>query len=249
MKFINVGSGSKGNSTIIYNEETTILVDAGISKRRLVTALRTINRKLEDIRFVLLTHAHNDHVSNIDIFNPKIVYTVENELTNDSDFNIIEHFKEYKLNTINVTVLKTSHDVKGSSGFLFKDSKNELVYITDTGYIPLETLNIIKNKEIYIMESNHDISMLLNSARPIILKTRILSSVGHLSNDLCGKYLSEVVGDKTKAIFLAHLSEECNLDGIAIDTVYELITKKIKNNKYLLFDTLKQRESTIYDKD
>lgn len=249
MHFLNIGSGSKGNATIIYNEDTTILVDVGVSKRRIVTALRTINRKLENVQFVLITHAHSDHVSNIDIFDPKIVYSVKNELVNHMDFNILEHFKEYDFNSIKVTVLLTSHDVMGSCGFLFKDNKNELVYITDTGYIPLSTLNVIKNKDIYIMESNHDINMLLESRRTNRLKERILSSVGHLSNDLCGQYLSEVIGEKTKAIFLAHLSEECNLDGIALDTVYSIVGCRVKDKKYIVFDTLKQKESTIYDQD
>lgn len=249
MHFLNIGSGSKGNSTIIYNEETTILVDVGVSRRRIVTALKTINKKLSDVQYVLITHAHSDHISNIDIFPSNIVYSVENELRNHMDFNILEHFKEYRLNTISVIVLLTSHDVKGSCGFLFKDNKNELVYITDTGFIPLKTLNIIQNKDIYIIESNHDINMLLESRRTNRLKERILSSVGHLSNDLCAQYLAEVIGEKTKAIFLAHLSEECNLDGIAIDTVYSIVTSKNKRAKHIVFDALKQKEATIYDQD
>ena len=174
MHFLNIGSGSKGNSTIIYNEETTILVDVGVSRRRIVTALKTINKKLSDVQYVLITHAHSDHISNIDIFPSNIVYSVENELRNHMDFNILEHFKEYRFNTISVIVLLTSHDVKGSCGFLFKDNKNELVYITDTGFIPLKTLNIIQNKDIYIIESNHDINMLLESRRTNQLKERIL---------------------------------------------------------------------------
>ena len=123
------------------------------------------------------------------------------------------------------------------------------MYITDTGFIPLKTLNIIQNKDIYIIESNHDINMLLESRRTNRLKERILSSVGHLSNDLCAQYLAEVIGDKTKAIFLAHLSEECNLDGVAIDTVYSIVTSKNKRAKHIVFDALKQKEATIYDQD
>ena len=96
MHFLNIGSGSKGNSTIIYNEETTILVDVGVSRRRIVTALKTINKKLSDVQYVLITHAHSDHISNIDIFPSNIVYSVENELINHMDFNILEHFKEYR---------------------------------------------------------------------------------------------------------------------------------------------------------
>ena len=122
---------------------------------------------------------------------------------------------------INVKVIRTSHDIE-SYGYIIDD---EVVYITDTGYINSKYFDMLKNKKIYIMESNHDIEMLEEGPYPYHLKQRIWSSKGHLSNKASADYLSNLVGDNTKYVVLAHLSETNNLEELALNEF-----KSKKNN-------------------
>jgi phosphoribosyl 1,2-cyclic phosphodiesterase len=147
---------------------------------------------------------------------------------------------EYNIGEFNITCIHTSHDAIGSVGFLINDDNGSLVYITDTGYINKTYLKKIINKDVYILESNHDINMLMTGPYPYILKQRVLSDKGHLSNELAGEYLKELIGNKTKKIILAHLSEINNTPEIALDTV-----KNIVNNNKIEIDTALQHE--IYD--
>ena len=125
-----------------------------------------------------------------------------------------------------LTLIPTSHDAKGSYGFLFDDlDNNSVVYITDTGYISEKNLKLIENKTLYYFESNHDIEMLMNGSYPYYLKQRILSDKGHLSNKSSAYYLHEIIGEKTKTIILAHLSESNNNPEVAL----EELEKTFKN--------------------
>lgn len=209
MNFHVIASGSKGNAAIVYDKETHILIDIGISKQELIKGLKEINLSLKDIDFVLITHDHSDHIKNVSMFDFYKCFAPLGVLPLKKS-NILIPFKEYFFNSIVVQVLKTSHDATNSCGFIFKVNNEELVYLTDTGYIPAETLNLIKNKEYYFIEANHDLDMLLESPRPNLLKRRILSLKGHLSNEQCAYYLLELIGKRTKKVILAHISEECN---------------------------------------
>src|SRR5699024_1080680 len=111
--------------------------------------------------------------------------------------------------------IKTSHDAKGSVGFLITEDDNSIVYITDTGYINRKYFPLLENKNIYYIESNHDEKMLMDGPYPYYLKQRIISDEGHLSNDTTAKYLKKLVGDNTKYIILAHLSEHNNKEELA----------------------------------
>lgn len=228
-----IGSGSKGNASIIYDEKTTILVDLGISKRRLNQGLKEINKTIDDIDFALFTHDHTDHIKNASILNFEKIYGFSGVLDFKNE-NILYPFERRQMNTFNILPLSTSHDATNSCGFLFKSGNEELVYITDTGIIPFETLAFINNKNYYFLESNYDIEMLLNSSRPNSLKARILSHKGHLSNEDCLYYLKQLVGDKTTKVIFAHISEECNDESIIIDNLNKEIAQegKFKNIEF-----------------
>jgi len=230
-----IGSGSKGNASIIYNKDTTILVDMGLSKERLVLGLNEIGRGIKDIDAFLITHNHSDHVSGARFVPVGKRYAREGTILLNEG-NIIELNKKYTFISIEVEVLETSHDAIGFCGFLFKDldTSETLLYMTDTGIIPSSSLEKMKNCDYYFIESNHDVFMLLNSGRPKILIDRILSDHGHLSNEQCGDYLSYIIGDKTKAIMLAHLSEECNEPKVALETV-----KTVLENEGLILNGIK----------
>ena len=125
---------------------------------------------------------------------------------------------------------------------MLKSDNEELVYLTDTGQISKRTFNLIKNKTYYIIESNHDVEMLLNSNRPAILKSRILSYKGHLSNEDSAFYMSNLIGENTKKIVLAHLSEECNTPEKALDTYHNVFTLQKINLNHIEIKCASQHE-------
>lgn len=224
MKVTVLKSGSKGNSTLIETKNNNILIDAGITLKE----LQTYNEKI-NIDYILVTHSHSDHTSGLKrlykYFNPKI-YSRNEEVLKDENYESHYLDSNITIDNINITSFNLSHD-SDCIGFLIKDLEtlNELVYITDTGYINKKILNMIQNKNTYIIESNHDINMLMDGPYPYYLKQRILSDSGHLSNKDCGRYLKDVIGENTKNIVLAHLSEKNNTEEMAKETITDTLNK------------------------
>lgn len=225
MKIKVLASGSKGNCSLIETASARFLIDIGITYQRLKKELEKMNLNLDDIDALLLTHAHNDHTSGLKVLlkhtNFKIYANKDiiKELTVDIDKERIELYDSIMhLNSTELTIFKTSHDAKGSVGFLITDDGSSLVYITDTGYLNRKYFKLLTNRNIYYIESNHDEKMLMDGPYPYYLKQRILSDEGHLSNETTSKYLKKLVGDSTKYIILAHLSEHNNKEELAYTT-------------------------------
>ena len=225
MKIKVLASGSKGNCSLIETASARFLIDIGITYQRLKKELEKMNLNLDDIDALFLTHAHNDHTSGLKVLlkhtNFKIYANKDiiKELTVDIDKERIELYDSIMhLNSTELTIFKTSHDAKGSVGFLITDDGSSLVYITDTGYLNRKYFKLLTNRNIYYIESNHDEKMLMDGPYPYYLKQRILSDEGHLSNETTSKYLKKLVGDNTKYIILAHLSEHNNKEELAYTT-------------------------------
>lgn len=220
-----LASGSKGNATLIFNEDTSLIIDFGISKRELEEKLSIIGKNLAEINYFFFTHAHSDHVKSFEMVPIEKRYSLRNVIPLLKE-NEIKCFSQYQFGSFLITPIKASHDSNPTCGYLIKDQNEELVYLTDTGQILKRTFNLIKNKTYYIIESNHDIDMLLNSSRPEILKRRILSYKGHLSNEDSAFYMCSLIGENTKKIVLAHLSEECNTPEVALETYRNIFLKR-----------------------
>ncbi len=224
MKISVLASGSKGNCTFVENEGTRILIDLGMSCKYVEKKLDELGINPNSIDAVLITHIHTDHIVGLKRFYKKykpIIYStkkticwLEKEL-NEVKCNLYNE-KETIINNLLVSIVKTSHDVDDSVGFLIN---NKLVYITDTGYLNEKYFPLLTNKEMYIFESNHDIETLQEGSYPYYLKQRILSDTGHLSNKDASYYLSKLIGDKTQSIVLVHLSEENNTPDKALNTL------------------------------
>lgn len=224
MKVTVLKSGSKGNSTLIETEKLNILIDAGIT-------LKELTNYKDDIKIdvVFITHSHSDHTSGLkriyNKFSP-IIYTRNDIVLSCPDYNSIYLEKDITIENLNIISFNLSHD-SDCIGFLIKDlnTNNELVYITDTGYINKKILDIIHNKNTYIIESNHDTEMLRKGPYPFYLKQRILSDTGHLSNKDCCKYLKDLVGKDTKNIVLAHISENNNTKEIVSEEINNMVNE------------------------
>lgn len=220
MEFHVLASGSKGNATFVYENGTGILIDCGITKKQLLLRLNEVGFKEEDITYVFLTHDHSDHNKYIQIFDKDIVYSAKLNIEDLDDEHTLIPYTYRTFGVFNVFTLKTSHDASDPIGFVF-ESKERLLYMTDTGYVSNNNRAYIKNLDYYIIESNHDIEMLMKTRRPMFLKNRILSDKGHLNNEYSARLMCEVIGDNTKEIVLAHLSEEANTKEKALQTYYE----------------------------
>lgn len=230
MKAVVLASGSKGNVTYIEHKGVRLLIDIGKSCSYIEKKLREINVEPNTINHILITHTHSDHINGIKTFTQKykpniyitpIMENILNTYLNKPNYNYYNNITI--IDNINIEVIKTSHDSPGSVGFIIDE---ELVYITDTGYINEKYFNTLSNKSIYILESNHDIELLYNGRYPYHLKRRIAGDEGHLSNIDASKYLSKFIGNKTKHIVLAHLSEENNTKEKALNTYLNTVNNK-----------------------
>ena len=229
MKVCVLASGSKGNSCYIETKETKILIDIGLNSLTTERKLKEINIDPDEIEGIFITHTHKDHVDGLRVFNKK--HKAKAYLTEIMYKELNQELKNYefirditKIKDITITAIKTSHDAEDSNGYIIENEDKQIVYITDTGYINIKNHKLLKNKTMYILESNHDVEMLMNNPNyPYHIKQRILGDKGHLSNKDSAYYLKKFIGENTKHIILAHLSEHNNTDELALQTLNETI--------------------------
>lgn len=226
MKFYIIASGSKGNATLVADHDHILLVDMGITLRKLKEGLASTPYRFEDISAVLFTHDHSDHLAGKDFFSVDKRYAAKGtcDVLPEHELNV---YSSYEIQGFKVTVLPTSHDAVNPVGFVFEIGEEKLVYMTDTGYISERNMTYMKNANYYIVESNHNIKMLLKTNRPYDLIQRILGDYGHLSNEDSAMYVSEMIGDKTREVVLAHLSEEANTPEVALATYFRIFRKRL----------------------
>ena len=224
MKVIVLSSGSKGNTTYIETQTTKILIDIGNTCKYITEKLSTIGVTLGEINAILITHTHTDHIKGLKTFTNN--YSAPIYIT-EKMHPKIPYVKQYKyiesslitIRDIKINIIKTSHDAEDSVGYIINNNDKSIVYITDTGYINKKYHPMLSNRDIYIMESNHDVEMLNNGPYPFPLRQRILSDKDHLSNHDSAKYIGDFIGPKTTNIVLAHLSHENNTPELAKETL------------------------------
>ena len=228
-----IASGSKGNATIVVSNKTVLLIDMGISLCRLEEGLKEVNLTVNDITGALFTHDHTDHISGLKFISPKIMYALEGTLPSSLS-NVVNINQPFKIGDFEITAIETSHDATNPCAYSIKDKEESLFYMTDTGVFLDECLPLVKNPTYLIIESNHDIRMLLNTNRTFELKNRIMSEKGHLCNEDSAIAAISIIGDNTKEITLAHLSEEANTPEVALeayDKIFKHFGVNIQNYK------------------
>ncbi|MCD8203826.1 MAG: MBL fold metallo-hydrolase [Coprobacillus sp.] len=236
-----IASGSKGNSLLIKEGETSIIIDTGIALSRITDELDYYNLKLDDIDAFFYTHNHSDHYIYYKSIPDSKVYAIENAIDRDN-YNVIDMYKEIQIGDLYITPIKTIHDCVYGCGYIVRGSKSKLVYLTDTGAFEEENLPYMKNPTYLLLESNHDLGMLERSKRSRALKDRIEADTGHLCNEDSADIARQVVGRDTKGIVLCHISEECNTPELALKAYRKMFIFFGKNiNKYNV-RCAKQRE-------
>ncbi len=228
MRVVVLASGSEGNVTYIETKEIKLLIDIGKNTKYIKENLENIGVDPSEIQYILISHTHKDHTSALKTFVNRYKTTV---LLSQKMFYELEEIKEYEniiiyeddifLKDLKIKTIKSSHDAPDARNFILENNEKSVVYVTDTGYINRKYFDLLKNKDIYLFESNHDIEMLLNGPYPKWLKTRVVGSYGHLSNKDSSFYLSKLIGENTKKIVLMHLSHINNTEEKALEMIHE----------------------------
>ncbi len=217
-------------------DNTKLIIDMGISFLTLKKTLEENSLSFDDFSGILVTHCHKDHTkglatlvnkTKLNIYIPEEMYDSLKEYIPYPKCIFIED--NFNINDLVIELIHTSHDAPASCGYIMTNNDKSLVYVTDTGYINRKYLEKMKNKNCYLIESNHDEVMLMDGPYPRFLKERVISDSGHLSNRTTSKYLKKIVGDNTKTIILAHLSETNNTPDKALEAIKEQeLPEKIK---------------------
>ena len=238
MKVISIGSGSKGNATLINIDGTYILVDDGFSVKEMERRLLV---SPNEIGAILLTHDHSDHLSGVGELSKK--YDIEVHIPDRlvglrksylQGAKTISHVDgEWEIGGIKVTQFRLPHDATYTVGYKIVGGSESFAIITDLGGIRDSIIDNIKGVDTIVLESNYDAQMLENGPYPIQLKRRIMSPLGHISNDEAGEIAVQLSRSGTKKIILAHISENNNIPELAYDTVgKKLLEKGLKPTLY-----------------
>ena len=252
MKLCVLASGSKGNCTYVATAQSKILIDIGTTSLYAEKKLKEIEIDPKEINGIFVTHTHTDHISGIRVFVKKyhtklyITSKIYEELKTRFPINNYEIVEDQiNIGDLKIELFKTSHDAPDGNGYILTSHGSSIAYVTDTGYINIKNHPKLMNKNLYVMESNHDVEMLMNGSYPYHLKQRILGDEGHLSNVDCCSYLSKFIGDETKDIILIHLSEENNCPEKALDTLNRTLKKHEKSVEHIYIASQNERTDLI----
>lgn len=243
--FCSLYSGSTGNCLLLQTDKSKILIDAGVSQKKISDALASFNVEFTDIDAILVTHEHSDHVQNVGSISKKYnipVYCNEktlNAMPNQSikisyeNKKIFKSNKSFILNDLEILPFSIPHDAADPCGFNIIHNDKKISIATDIGHMDNNIISNLKDSSFILLESNYDPNILKYSRYPFPLKQRILSPNGHLSNETAGKTISELyTKGSLKQVLLGHLSKENNFPELALKTVNdELLSKNIDTSQ------------------
>ena len=233
MRLCSIASGSSGNCIYVGSDSTHLLVDTGISKKRIEEGLAKLDVKGEELKGILITHEHTDHIQGLGVFCRKYeipIYATEGTIAGmlacktigsipDGLFRVIRSDESFDIGDLTVKPFAISHDANEPTGFRIEQDEKAVAVATDLGVYDDYIVENLKELDAVILEANHDIHMLEVGPYPYPLKRRVLGDCGHLSNELAGRLLCRILHDKMKHIVLGHLSKENNFPELAYETV------------------------------
>jgi len=238
IKFCSLYSGSSGNSLFISSGNTRLLVEAGLSGKKIIEALCSIGEKPSEINAILVSHEHIDHIKGAGILSRRFnlpIYASEGTWRAmermigpvlESNKVIFSSYRPFQIGDITVTPFPIPHDANEPVGYSFYASGKKVTIATDIGHISMDLLNNFTDSDLLLLESNHDVEMLKIGPYPWPLKKRIASEHGHLSNDAAGEVVAYLAQKGTKNFILGHLSKENNFPELAYQTVCNVLYEK-----------------------
>ena len=233
MNLCSIASGSSGNCIYTGTEKAGILVDAGISAKRIEQGLASIDRNLKDIKGIFVSHEHSDHIKGLGVLARKYqipIYGTRGTIEavkrmsslgkiDDDLYHIIHADEDVCIEDLVVKPFRISHDAAEPVAYRMECGEKSAAIATDLGFYNQDIVDKLQKLDVLLLEANHDIHMLQVGGYPYPLKQRILGNRGHLSNESAGKLLCHLLHDDLKAVFLGHLSKENNYDELAFETV------------------------------
>jgi phosphoribosyl 1,2-cyclic phosphodiesterase len=233
MKLCSITSGSSGNCIYVGSANTHLMIDAGISGKRIENGLNQIGLKTADMNGILVTHEHSDHVGGLGVVARRYgipIYATKGTIRaikgmktigviSDELFIEIEADKEFSVDELVIRPFSVSHDAAQPVAYRISRGEKSIAVATDLGKYDDYTIDNLKDLDVLLLEANHDINMLQVGSYPYYLKQRILGDKGHLSNELSGRLLGKLISEKLKAVMLGHLSKENNYEELAYETV------------------------------
>ena len=238
LTFCALGSGSKGNSYLVATEKNKILIDAGLSAKCIGDNLLQLGVSPNEIDGIIITHEHADHINGVRVFSKKYdvpVYANEKTMAailrkvpdlQSKNVRTFENSKSFFIGGFDISPFKTPHDSACSCGFSVYSGINKVTVATDLGHMNSSIVENLKHSDILVLESNHDLEMLIKGPYTPFLKQRVQGPRGHLSNELCGQTLAYLLDYGLKQVILAHLSEDNNTPEIAYNTVCAHLNKR-----------------------
>ncbi len=216
-----LGSGSAGNALLIQNEHSALLVDAGFSARDLERRCLAAGVSLAGVSAILVSHEHGDHIKGLGPVARRLGAPVYcNRLTAEAirntqqrpprSMNLFGAGMPFSIGEFDIEPFSIPHDAVDPVGFVIHCDGRKIAVATDLGFAGNLVNHVLRDSDLLVLESNHDVAMLLASNRPWPLKQRIMSRHGHLSNEACMDLLRSVISEKTRQVILAHASRECN---------------------------------------
>lgn len=238
MELCSIASGSSGNCIMVGANNCHLIVDAGISGKRIEQGLNALGHKTAEMQGVLVTHEHIDHISGLGVIARRYglpIYATEgtkeailNTKTvgkiDESLFHVICPDEKFCIGELEIEPVRISHDAADPVAYIVRDGEKAAGVITDLGKYDEYIIHKMQGLHILLLEANHDVNMLQLGPYPYPLKQRILGDRGHLSNELSGQLLGKVLHDGFEAVVLGHLSKENNLAELAYETVRLEIT-------------------------
>lgn len=233
MRLCSIASGSSGNCIYAGSDTTHLLIDVGISGKRIEAGVAELGLKLSDIDGIFITHEHTDHISGLGVVSRKygipvygtagtiqaIKQTASLGKIEDSLFHCIRADEKCLIKDMALYPMRISHDAAEPVAYRISHDKKKIGILTDLGCYNEYTIACMQDLDILYLEANHDINMLQVGPYPYYLKQRILSDRGHLSNEASGRLLGRLLNDHVQAVMLGHLSKENNLPELAYETV------------------------------
>jgi len=231
LKFCSLYSGSSGNCLLVKSDTTNILIDAGVSCKKITTALTDLSIDINEIAAILITHEHSDHVCGLPILSKKFNIPIYSTLKtwkaidnpNIQNKNSFKIGKEFIIGDLKIKPFSIPHDAIDPCGFnIFKD-ETKISIATDVGHMSPSVIKHLKDSSFVFLEANHDPEILKCCSYPYFLKQRILGESGHLSNINAGQTICELSKYGLQHVMLGHLSKENNFPELAYDTVVEVL--------------------------
>ena len=258
LNFCSLYSGSSGNSLLVSTENTNILIDAGVSSKKIETALNNLDVDPYKLNGILITHEHSDHIQGLGTFAKKFDLPVyvnqktldampkQKEKIAEKNINIIKIEEKFEINDLKIKPFSIPHDAANPCGFcIFKDNK-KMSIATDIGHMTNGILKNLEDSLFVLLESNYDPEVLMYSKYPYPLKNSIRGPIGHLSNQDAGKTISCLLHSGLKQAMLGHLSKESNFPELAYKTVVEdLISNNYDENSLNLYVAKRDEQSKI----